>query len=387
MRASIYFKIIALLITISFVFTGCRTSTENKNGLVSPLVTDQINDAMSSAGSEQSDNAEAGKTRTIVDESGRTVEIPAEIKTAYATSQIGIILLYTLNPDKLAGWGYAISDSDKQFIDEKYFDLRVLGVWSGRNGTGNVEEIIHVHPDVIFSIGTIEDSQRDLVETIQEQTGIPVVMLDGSLSKLDKLYESMGDIIGEQEKAKELGDYCGKTIADIGALTKDIPDEKRVKVYYAEGAKGLETDPRGSFHTEVLDFVGGVNVADVPIQGGFGRSVVSFEQLLNWNPEVIIVGYDKDAKEGFFRDIYNTTEWLSIKAVKNKKVYSIPNKPFDWFDRPPSVNRIIGVRWLAHLLYPEYVKLDMGAEVKEFYEKFYHKKLTDAEVDELLRNR
>ncbi|MDP4182796.1 MAG: ABC transporter substrate-binding protein [Bacillota bacterium] len=130
--------------------------------------------------------------------------------------------------------------------------------------------------------------------------------------------------------------------------------------------------------------VGGINVADVPMQKGFGRSSVSLEQLLKWNPEVIIVGYDKDAQAGFFNDIYKTPEWKNIKAVKEKKVYSIPNKPFDWFDRPPSVNRIIGVKWLANLLYPQYINLDITTEVKDFYEKFYHKKLTDQEAKALL---
>ncbi|WP_010244811.1 ABC transporter substrate-binding protein [Acetivibrio cellulolyticus] len=382
MKAKINFRIAIFLVIISFIFTGCKAAEGDKNGQGLPKVTEKIDKMASSMGE---DNKEKASTRKITDESGRTVEIPSQIKTAYATSQIGMIMLYTLNPGKLAGWGYALSDSDKQFIAPKYFDLPILGVWSGKNGTGNVEEIIRVHPDVIFSVGTIEDSQKELAEKIQEQTGIPVVMLDGPLTKLDKLYKSMGDIIGEEEKAKELGDYCGKTIAEIGSLTAKIPDEKRVKVYYAEGPKGLETDPSGSFHTEVLDFIGGKNVADVKKQGGFGRSAVSLEQLLKWNPEVIIVGYDKDAKEGFFKDIYKTAEWMSISAVKNKKVYAIPNKPFDWFDRPPSVNRIIGVKWLAHLLYPEYVNLNIEEEVKEFYDKFYHKKLTDEEVNELLK--
>jgi iron complex transport system substrate-binding protein len=367
MKPKIYIRVLLFVLMAAVMITGCGNKVEKQEEQVPAAKVESI-------------------TRKIVDMADRNVEIPKKINKVYTTSQIGIIALYSLNPDKLAGWGFALSDLDKSFVSEKYHGLPVLGVWSGKNGTGNIEEIIKVHPDVIFSIGTIDESQKTLSDKIQEQTGIPVVMLDAPLSKLDKMYEMLGDLLDEKERAKELGDYCANTIKDIGDLQNKIPNDKRVSVYYAEGPKGLETDPKGSFHTEVLDLVGGINVAEVPAQQGFGRSSVSLEQLLKWNPEVIIVGYDKDAKVGFFKDIYTSHEWENVKAVKDKKVYSIPNKPFDWFDRPPSVNRIIGVKWLANLLYPEYIKLDIIAEVKGFYEKFYHKKLTDKEAGMLLVN-
>ncbi len=388
MKSSVYTKILLTVLIIAFILAGCGSNQESQNTRVAASAVqtpDAVVQAEASASKAMpSGDANSVTARSVTDMAGRTVEIPSEIKKVYTTSQIGIIVLFTLNPDKLAGWGFALTEDDRKFIDQKYYDLPVLGTWSGKNGTGNIEEIIRVHPDVILSIGTIDDSQKSLSDKIQEQTGIPVVMIDGPLDKLDKMYEMAGDILGEQARAKELADYCAKTISDMKAITTKIPEDKRVKVYYAEGPKGLETDPKGSFHTEVLDFINGINVAEVPMQSGYGRTAVSLEQLLKWDPEVIIAGYDKDAKAGFFKDIYSTPEWMGIRAVKDKKVYSIPNRPFDWFDRPPSVNRIIGVKWLANLLYPEYVKLDMHAEVKDFYSKFYHTELTEQEVEELL---
>lgn len=390
MKENAYIKKLMPVLIIIFILAGCGSATENHSVQVAATSMGSSSAAVQTGSAAQAASpsvaAEGGKTRTITDMAGRTITIPSEIKKAYTTSQIGIIVLYTLNPDKLAGWGFALTDNDREFIDPKYFGLPVLGTWSGKNGTGNIEEIIRIHPDIILSIGTIDDSQKTLSDKIQEQTGIPVVMADGPLDKLDRMYEMVGDIMGEQARAKELSDYCSETVNGIKAITAKVPQDKRVKVYYAEGPKGLETDPKGSFHTQVLDLVNGVNAADVPMQSGFGRTAVSLEQLLKWDPEVIIAGYDKDAKAGFFNDIYNTSEWKGIKAVRNKKVYSIPNRPFDWFDRPPSVNRIIGVKWLANLLYPQYVKLDMESEVKVFYEKFYHKKLTEQETKKLLAN-
>jgi len=375
MRTKVFSNITFVVMAAVLLLTGCGgQSKENNATNVSAAQTTEANAQIQS------------KTRKIVDMAGRNVEIPTEVKKAYATSQIGIIVLYSINPDKLAGWGFELNSEDKKFISDKYYNLPVLGVWSGKNGTGNIEEIIKVHTDIIFSIGTIDDSQKTLSDKIQEQTGIPVVMVDGPLDKQDKVYDFLGDVMGEKERCKELGDYCLKTTTEIKAQIDKIPQDKRVGVYYAEGAKGLETDPKGSFHTEVLDFVGGINVAQVQAQAGYGRSAVSLEQLLKWNPDVIIVGNDKEAGTDFYKDVFLNNDWKDIKAIKNKKVYRIPAKPFDWFDRPPAVNRIIGVKWLAHVLYPEYVKVDLAAEVKAFYDKFYHRKLTDDEVKQLVED-
>ena len=72
-----------------------------------------------------------------------------------------------------------------------------------------------------------------------------------------------------------MADYCKKAISDAQNKSKTIDPEKRLKVYYAEGAAGLETDPRMSRHTEVLEMVGGVNVAEVSMKGGMGMTPVS----------------------------------------------------------------------------------------------------------------
>jgi iron complex transport system substrate-binding protein len=324
--------------------------------------------------------------RTIVDMAGRKVTVPAQISKVYSTSQIGIIAIYTLNPDALAGWNFALAEGEKKFIPVKYHHLPVLGCWSGRNNTANLEQIIRIHPDCLISMGTIDQSYIDSADRIQQQLRIPVILVDGALSKLDAAYRFFGDLLGCQARARDLGAYCRRTVTAVTKAVAKVPPGKRVKVYYAEGMKGLETDPQGSMHTEVLELAGGINVAEVSLLKGYGRSAVSWEQLLAWNPEVIIVGYDKEAVNGgLYQQIRSDSTWGKLKAAQAKRVYQIPSAPFDWFDRPPGVNRIIGVKWLANLLYPGYVRLDLEATVKEFYRKFYRRPLTGAEVAELLR--
>ncbi|MFT3739332.1 MAG: hypothetical protein QM786_11285 [Breznakibacter sp.] len=72
-------------------------------------------------------------------------------------------------------------------------------------------------------------------------------------------------------------------------------------------------------------------------------------------------------------------------TVKNGRVYAVPCQPYLWIDRPPSANQIIGLVWLAKLLYPQKYHYDMEPVVKEFHQKFYHCHLSDAQMAVLLQ--
>ncbi len=318
----------------------------------------------------------------IVDMADRTVTIPAEVDTIFSTGPVGTILIYSLNPDKMVGWNYELREGEKRYIDEKYHDLPNLG-GAGKESI-NVEEVLKVDPDVLIAMGTIDDTFISQTDELQEKMGKPIVILDEDIYKLDKAYEILGKVMGEENRAEELGKYCREALEDIEKNSAQITDDMKVDIYYAEGPSGLETEPAGSWHAQVIDMVGGNNVAKVEIKEGKGKSEVSIEQLLLWDPEIII-SWD-DERGGYYSGILKDPAWKDITAVKKGEVYEIPNKPFNWFDRPPSVNRILGLKWIGNLLYPDIYDYDMREEVKEFYDKFYHYQLTEEEIDELLEN-
>lgn len=324
--------------------------------------------------------------RTIVDMAGRHVTVPATIRSVYSTSPMGEVMMYTLAPAKITGTTWNPDADERRFLVEEYNKKPLLGGWFGKSTTGNPEVIIKAKPDIVLSMGYLDKTDISAAERMEKQLGTPVIMVDGRLTSLDTSYRFVGALIGEQRRADTLARYCRQTLDTVVAVAASVPAQKRIRVYYAEGLNGLETDPKGSMHAEVLDMVGGDNVADVPMVRGYGRAAVSFEQLLLWKPETIIVQVDHGFAHGTenFAKIMSDPAWQILDAVKNKKVYEIPSLPFGWFDRPPSVNRIIGLRWLTNLLYPDRMKLDMRAETKRFYELFYFKKLSDTECAELL---
>lgn len=329
---------------------------------------------------------DSGTTVTITDMAGRKVTIPKTIQKIYSTSPMGEIIMYTLAPSKIAGKTWTLDLAEKSLLIDEYLEKPVLGGWFGKNTTGNPEVIVKAHPDIVLSMGYLNNTDISATERIEEKLGIPVVMLDGHLTMLDSTYRFLGKILGLSERADTLAAYCKSTIDLAVSTVSKIPDTEKVRVYYAEGINGLETDPQGSMHTEVLTMVGGINVAQIPLPGAYGRGTVSFEQILVWKPDIILVCLDRGHPHGteHYNNIMSSQSWKTIDAVRKGNVYCIPSLPFNWFDRPPSVNRIIGIRWLGNLLYPDYFKYDIKRETREFYKLFYHKELTDKELAEVL---
>ncbi|MGH6915031.1 MAG: iron ABC transporter substrate-binding protein, partial [Geminicoccales bacterium] len=101
--------------------------------------------------------------------------------------------------------------------------------------------------------------------------------------------------------------------------------------------------------------------------------------VLAWNPDVVVT-WD----ERIYDRVRSDPLWQSVEAVKQRRVYLSPSEPFGWIDRPPSINRLLGLRWLAAVLYSERADDDLRAMTREFYDLFYHVQLGDPQLDHLL---
>jgi len=261
----------------------------------------------------------------------------------------------------------------------------VLGGWFGENGKGNRETLLAAKPDVILSIGYNDRTSVEFADRLQAQVGIPVVVASGTLEDSAATYELIGNLCGAPEQAKTLASYCRRALSEAKTFAAAIPPEQRLRVYYAEGLRGLQTDTKGSMHTEVLDVVGAENVAQGAATSGFGRASVSLEQVIAWKPDAILVCPEKLNPDGNWQPEWlGAHEWNQVKAVANGRVYVIPGAPFNWFDRPPAPSRFLGLKWVEWVLYPDRVKFDLVAETREFYRLFYHYDLSETEARTLL---
>ena len=370
--------LLALLLPLAMLLSGCAQSA-------GPAASAEAVPTQEAAGAETAQDAvappegAAPQEREITDMAGRTMTVPLEIESVFSTGPAAAIYLYTLVPDKLLGWNYALNDIEKSIILEQYHDLPNFG----QGDAVNYEAVIAAGPTIALNVTSINDGSIDASDALAEQLGVPVVMVSSDLFDAPAVYRFMGELFGVEEQAEALAAYAEETFNAISSL--DIPNEEKVRIYYGNGEDSLETAPAGSSHGQIIDLVNAVNVADLELGDG-SRVQISAEQLLAWDPDVIIVNGEPKADmtgSAAAEAILADPLFATLKAVQNGAVYGTPNAPFSWVDRPPGPNRIVGMRWLSGLIYPEYLDYDVDEAVREFFQLFYHVELTDEQLTQL----
>ena len=323
-------------------------------------------------------------SKNITDMVGRAVEIPASLNSVVATSPPMTTVIYMIAPEKLKALNFEWTDEELKYVPSQYQGLPNIGGWYGTQD-GSYEEFIAAEPDIVIeSIDEGGDGDLSTVKERQEKFGnIPVVAVNDTtnVEKIDASILFIGEVIGAQDTAQKLVDFNDKYLDIVHNKTSKLSEGDKKTVYYAEGNDGLKTYPSGSPHGQLINLVGGINVADSLNRGNTTSGVqVSIEQVINWNPDVIITT-DPD----FYNNVYNDSKWAGVNAVKNHEVYLSPQSPFKWFDKPVGANMIIGVPWTAKVIYPDlYSDIDLVSATKEFYSEFYHIDLSDDQVKQML---
>ncbi len=295
--------------------------------------------------------------KTVSDAAGRTVPVPAKVSRVFPAGPPAAILLYTLAPDLLIGWPRANRPEECAYMLPEICTRPEVGRITGRGNTANLETVLALKPDLILDVGSTSATFVSLADRVQEQTGIAYALLDGRFAGIAGTYRSLGELIGRPEDAEKLARYTEDTLKTILSRVEPVAASERPRVYYARGPRGLATGP-----------------------GGLAN--VSIEQILVWNPDVIVT-----IDQEFAATVRDDPSWASVKAVRENRVHLSPKMPFGWVDFPPSVNRLIGLWWLAKILYPERFPEDLRALTQDFYSRFYHVAPTAAQIDHVLAGR
>jgi iron complex transport system substrate-binding protein len=315
-----------------------------------------------------------------VDMYGRTVAFPDRIVKVIASSPPVTHLLYTIDPGLLGGLNLPPSRKQVQYLGKEVEKLPVVGGFGGPGRNFNAEVLLAARPDLVIVWPPHSGILNPMVRRILETTGIPYVLLRlDNIEDYPRAYEYLGKLLGREARGKELATYFRKELEKLQAYATGIPESERVSVYFAEGLDGLTTVSSDSVHGEALALAGGRNVYRVKPENTRFKDRISIEQVLAFDPEVIIV-----QEAAFFREIYRDSRWRKIKAVRNGRVFLEPDVPFSWLDRPPSLLRLLGAKWLAAILYPSHGHEKLASEIREFFKLFLEQTLSDEDLQSLL---
>ncbi len=317
------------------------------------------------------------ETKIFTDSLGREISVPKNPEKIAVTGPFAQIIVFALAPNKLVGTAIRWEDKDKGYIDEKYLSLPCIGQLQGGKGDLNLETLMMSGAELVIDVGDQGDAIKEDLEAIQNQTNIPCAHIAYSAKDAGQTYRMLGELLEMEDEAEELANYCEK----IYERTKDISEKvKKEKLLYIVGEEGLNVIAKDSYHSEIIDLLSD-NVAKVdnPTSKGTGNEV-DMEQILTWNPDVILV-----SPNTIYDEMGTDKIWSQISAVKNGKYYEVPEGPYNWMGFPPSVQRLLGMSWMAKILYPKEATYDLYDETRTFYKLFYHHELTKGEYNKLVK--
>ena len=314
---------------------------------------------------------EAPTTRTVVDMSGTEVTIPAQVNTYveswFAHNAVDLMLnkaegmLVTCVNKNSQPWMYIVCPNFYKAVSTNF------------SADMNLEEIIAAKPDVVFGSN---EKYRDMFTAV----GIPFINCSfKTYNEMIRSVQLTAEVFGGEavDIANRYTSYLKERLDWVAKRVGDIPEGKRTTVAHGNSIYELNFDGANTIIDEWIKYAGGINAAAEGMTGNL--QTISMEQVLQWNPDVLITGKPKKQVDQVMSD----PAWANLKAVKNGRVYSNPKGVFAW-DRY-GVESALQPQWCAKLLYPGlFEDFDIAQELKNFYHTFFYYELSDQQAQMIL---
>ena len=369
-------KTVSLLLAALMLFAafGCANTPQPTEPTAAPAVEEPT----AAPAVEEPTAAPASETFVFTDSAGREVELPTGIERVAVSGPLAQIVLFALCPDKLVGVATEWDRSAERFLADAYYDLPVLGQLYGGKGEMNLEMLLASGAQVVIDVGEPKGSIKEDLDGLSEQTGVPFVHITATISAMGDAYRKLGELLQMPEEAEALAAYCDAVYASVNALASSV---EKVRLLYITGEQGLNVIAKGSYHAEIIDLLSdNLAVVESPSSKGTGNEV-DMEQLLLWDPDVILF-----APGSVYASVGADETWQHLTAIGSGAYYEVPTGPYNWMGFPPSVQRILGMLWMAKLLYPDAADYDLYEETAEYFRLFCHCDLSHADFDTLVQN-
>jgi iron complex transport system substrate-binding protein len=320
---------------------------------------------------EEKDVDTTPSTRTITDMVGREVTLPAEIKRIAAVGPVPVLntFIFTMGEGEKIVNGLPGFAKNERWKYQTVFAPHLVNLPTIQESrtSPNIEELIKLEPDVVF---TMDEQMAKAVANAEMNA---VVLSWTEPEDVKKTIKLVGEVLNKKAQADEYVKYFDAKVEKISKAVSTIPEEKRPRVLYANMESMSAPHEISDWWIETA---GGNSVAKVIREGK--QMNFSVEQLLKWDPEIIIVSTPNDVKI-----LNEDARYQKISAVANKKIYPTPMGAHVWAHR--SAEQPLILMWAAKTIHPDTFKdLDVEQEAIDFYKKFFGYSMNKTEIQEIL---
>ena len=291
-----------------------------------------------------------------VDMAGRKVAVPKTIHRVTSIHSIPSHMLWRLAPEKMVSIDIQFKNRLLVIPDKEAKRLRSLPVTGIYRKGIHREDILVLAPDLILSMSKdpkLDREQRDFAAPI-------FAISKDHLADYAEAWRLLGQLLGNPKDGAMLSDYWTTTMNRVARVVETIPPENHLKVYYAQ-RKVTSTVGSKTIMASIIRLAGGVSFLDSMhgslLQKESESVAVSLEEVIDWNPDVIITA-SADAR----KEILSDPRWSSIKAVENGRVHAITRLAM-----PDRIQSLMGLVWMVNTLHPEAARFDLLAEARHFY--------------------
>jgi iron complex transport system substrate-binding protein len=315
-------------------------------------------------------------TRIVEDCSGRKVKVPADVK------RIVCLFSFSGHAAVMLGRGkdiVAVSNGLKRDTLLHHICPSILEAAVPKyKGAINIEELLKSKPDIAFISGDIGRNAGEAEKL--DRFKIPYLIVDYSTIEKQQFAISMiAEALGVPERGDAYLDYYNQCIDLVQKRTKDILPDKKIRILHSV-LEPTRTDPKQSLTTDWIRKANAISVsAERDLQLVDGEFYAGMEQILLWNPDMILVN-EPSAHKFILKDV----RWSAMKAVKNKKVFQMPIGISRW-GHPGSIETPLAILWAAKTLYPDLFKdINISTETRKYYKRFFDYELSDKLLEQIL---
>lgn len=315
-----------------------------------------------------------GETVTVVDMTGRAVAIPQPVERLECVYGIGTFYVYALGAgDRLvAAWYVGVKSAAQAPAWLHAIEPRLDALLYA--GEPSVEQLAALDADLVIG----DASRFQTFATQMEDLGVPTILfapetpqgvVDTSLA--------LGAALGESAAARAAqltADYW-RVFSTAQAVASSVPVEERPRVLFV-GSSPLHIASGPMYQTSLIEAAGGVSVS-ADLVGSW--NTVNLEQVLLWNPDVIIIPSYGSVSAA---DLLANPDWQSVRAIQTGRVVKMPRvfAPMD----TPLPESVLGVEWMSSVFFPERSTFDVRGEAVAFYKTYYNYALSPSEADAFL---
>ena len=307
----------------------------------------------------------------FTDDAKRNVALPAHVSRVFAAGAPAEVLLYTLVPDMLVGRNQMPTAAALAFMPPELRSPTPIKRLPDRDDPRDDDELLALRPDVYIDYGTIDDDYVGALDAVGGRTRVPSIILDGHLTNIPATYRKLGAALGVPERAERLAAEAQRLIDKYRNAAASV------RVYLACSRDSLMPCVQGHAFGEAAELLGAVNTAGTTATAP--KRPLTVQEVRLSKPDAIVAASQLSA------DIMrNDPEWHEVGAVASGRVYFPPEQPFSWGPRPPSVNRLLGVMWMAYVLPSRPFDDAFFADMTSAFETFYHFTPTREQIAKLI---